>query len=123
MIEVIEDMPEGTFGWKASGKLAREDYAVVVPTLRGAIDRGEKVRMLYQLGPDFHGVEPNAYWEDIKQDVSLGLGHWRSWERTALVTDESWVRHFLGAAGWLVAGELKLFAVAELPAAKQWLAR
>lgn len=37
MVQVIEDMPPGTLGFRVSGRLTREDYAgVLVPPLRHA---------------------------------------------------------------------------------------
>jgi stage II sporulation SpoAA-like protein len=124
VIEVIADMPAGTIGFHASGKLSHGDYVdVLIPPLRAAVERGEKVRMLYQLGPDFHGIEPDAVWDGVKADIGLGIGHLSTWERTALVSDEAWLSHLTDAIAWLVPGEMKTFPLAALDAAKQWLAR
>ena len=61
MVERIEDMPAGTIGFRASGKLTPEDYReVLVPTLRGAVDSGE-VRMLFVLS-DFVPAPSNEVW-------------------------------------------------------------
>jgi len=123
MIEPIADMPPGTLGFFASGKLSRRDYTeVAIPPLRDAIERGEKLRTLYQIGPDFHGVEANAIWEDIKGDVGLGLRHYSSWERMAIVSDADWLHRAGAVFGWLYPGEMRLFGLDELEAAKQWLA-
>ncbi len=47
MVERIEDMPAGTVGFRASGKLTRDDYRQVMePDLRAAADAGE-IRMLF----------------------------------------------------------------------------
>jgi SpoIIAA-like len=51
----------------------------------------------------------------------LGLKHVR-WERAALVTDVDWMRHLSWAFGWLVPGDLRSFAVAELDRAKACVA-
>jgi hypothetical protein len=124
MIEVIEEMPPGTLGFRATGKLSRSDYTdVAIPPLRDAVQRGEKVRMLYQIGPDFHGIEPGAIGQEIKADLGLGIAHLSAWERTALVSDEGWLAHVSGALGWIMPGEYKLFGLAELDAAKEWLVR
>lgn len=122
VIEQIADMPPGTLGFIASGKLSRRDYTdVAIPPLREAIERGEKLRTLYQINPDFHGIEANALWQDIKADVGLGIGHYSSWDRMAVVTDTEWLHRASGVYGWLYPGELRLFGLAELDAAKQWL--
>jgi hypothetical protein len=65
MVERIDEMPAGTIGFRASGKLTPEDYRnVLVPTLREAVDSGE-VRMLFVLS-DFEELEPRAWLEDAK---------------------------------------------------------
>lgn len=49
MIERIDDMPTGTIGFKANGKLTRDDYREILePTLRKAAESGE-IRMLFML--------------------------------------------------------------------------
>jgi SpoIIAA-like len=59
----------------------------------------------------------------LKADLGLGLGHLSAWERMAIVSDESWMRHLMAGFGWMVPGELKLFSLGEMDAAKEWLAR
>ena len=47
VIKVIENMPAGTIGLEASGKVTEEDYRdVLVPTINAATEQG-KVRLLY----------------------------------------------------------------------------
>jgi len=47
MIERIEEMPAGTIGLRASGKLSREDYQQVLePALREGVESGE-LRLLF----------------------------------------------------------------------------
>lgn len=123
MIEPMSDMPPGTLGFIAGGKLGRRDYTeVAIPPLREAIDRGEKLRTLYQINDDFHGIEGNAIWQEVKADVGLGIGHYSSWDRMAIVTDVAWLHKASSIYGFLYPGDLKLFRLSELDAAKQWLA-
>jgi hypothetical protein len=123
MIELIADMPPNTFGFRGSGKFSKDDYTeVLIPPLREAIERGEKMRMLFQIGPDFHGVEADAVWTQAKADLGLGIRHLSAWERIALVTDEEWVGHAIGLVGWLYPCEMRIFSLDELEAAKEWLA-
>jgi hypothetical protein len=57
MIEPIEEMPPGTIGLRAAGKLSREDYREVLePALQEGIESGE-IRLVFSL-TDFHGLEP-----------------------------------------------------------------
>ena len=53
MIERLEDMPEGTIGFRASGHVTGEEYRdILVPPLREQAEAGE-VRIVYAIGPDF----------------------------------------------------------------------
>jgi hypothetical protein len=123
MIEPIADMPPGTFGFRGSGKFSRSDYDdVLIPPLRGAIERGERIRFLFEIAPDFHGIEADAVWEQAKADLGLGVRHQSAWERTAVVSDADWVARAIGLLGWMSPGELRAFPLAELEAAKGWLA-
>ncbi|HVY77123.1 MAG TPA: STAS/SEC14 domain-containing protein [Solirubrobacterales bacterium] len=122
MIEPLEEMPQGTVGFRFSGKVSRADYdAVLVPALEAAFESGE-VRCLCQLGPGFEGYEAAAAWEDAKVGARFGIGHASAWKRTALVTDVDWVRHLSGLFGWMTPGELKLFGLDQLEEAKAWVA-
>ena len=50
VIKVIEDMPAGTIGLEASGKVTEEDYRdVLVPALNAAIERRARCGCMYVL--------------------------------------------------------------------------
>lgn len=122
MVEQISDMPPRTLGFRVSGRLDREDYVqVLVPPLRQAAAAGERVRVLYAIGPGLH-MEPGALWEDIKLELDLGIRHRELWERIAVVTDLDWLWHAFSLFSWMVPGEMHLFHERDLPAAKTWLA-
>jgi hypothetical protein len=122
VIEQLTDMPPGTLGFVASGKLSHDDYTkATIPPLREAIDRGEKLRTLFQINDDFHGIEGNAIWQEVKADVGLGIGHYSSWDKMAIVTDLDWLHKASSIFGFMYPGDMKLFRQAELDAAKQWL--
>jgi hypothetical protein len=121
VVEQISDMPPGTLGFRVSGRLDREDYVqVLVPPLRQAAAAGERVRVLYAIGPGLH-MEPGALWEDIKLELDLGIRHRELWERTAVVTDLDWLWHAFSLFSWMVPGEMHLFHEREVQAAKTWL--
>jgi hypothetical protein len=122
VIAPIEDMPAGTLGFRASGRVSRDDLSVVLPPIREALDRGEKLRLLFEIDPDFDGLAPGAAWKDLKADIELGLGHHAAWERLAVVSDLDWVRRAIGLFSWMAPGELRLFGESELEGAKAWVA-
>ena len=121
MIERIEDMPAGTIGFRASGKLSREDYQdVLEPILREAAEAGE-IRMVFRL-TDFDGVKPGAWYEDVKTGFDLGIGHHSAWKRSAIVTDVDWVGKAFQFFAWMTPGEVKVYGLDEIEEAKRWVA-
>ncbi len=122
MAELIADMPAGALGFRVSGRLTRDDYRdVLVPPLREALDAGERLRVLYAIGPELH-MEPRALLEDFKVEAELGVRHREAWERIAVVTDLDWLWHAFGLFSWMVPGEMRMFHESELDQAKGWLA-
>lgn len=120
MIEPIEGAPEGVIAFRAVGKVEASDYeSVLRPAIeKAAADRG-KVRLVYQLGPDFDSYSPGASWEDMK----LGTAHLSSWERCAVVTDHRLLGDAVRAFGVLMPGEVKVFPDAGLQDALAWAAQ
>jgi SpoIIAA-like len=122
MIEWLEDMPAGTIGFRAVGKLTREDYTEeMIPRLRKAVEAGD-LRAVCVLGPDFHGLDASAMVEDVKSGFELSVGHRSAWTRMALVSDLDWIRKAVHVLGWMAPGELKLFRFDDLEEAKGWVA-
>lgn len=121
MIETIDDVPPGTIGFDASGKLTREDYRnVLEPALRKAAEAGE-IRMLFRL-TDFHGLEPAVWYDDVKTGLGLGIGHHSAWKKSAIVTDVGWVGKAFEFFAWLTPGEVKVFGLDQIDAARSWAA-
>ncbi len=121
MIERIEDMPTGTIGFTASGKLTRDDYREVLePVLRKAAE-SEEIRMLFKL-TNFEGLEPAAWFDDIKTGLGLGIGHHAAWKRSAIVTDVEWVGKAYRMFAWMTPGEVKVYGLNQLAEAKDWVA-
>ena len=119
MIKVIEDMPPGTIGLEAIGRVTDEDYErVLVPAVTAALERKD-VRLLYVLGDEFDSYSAGAVWADTK----LWAGHLTSWQKVAIVSDEDWLENAVKAFGWLMPGEVKVFDDDDLDDAKEWLAR
>jgi SpoIIAA-like len=123
MIERITDMPPGTLGFVLSGDVTREDYRrVLLPPLHDAVGRGDRIRLLVQIGPGFDEFEPGAVLEDFKIEWSLGIRHHDAWERTAIVTDDEWIARGARMFAWLVPGEVRVQPLEEVAEARDWLA-
>ncbi len=122
MIERIDDMPEGTIGFRAAGRVTRDEYRQTLePAMRAAAEASE-VRMLFVVTAEFERFEAGALMEDTKTGVQLGLGHLAAWKRTGLVTDLEWMRNALHFFAWMAPGEVQVFGLDQVDAAKEWVA-
>ena len=121
MIEPLEGMPQGTLGFRASGRVTGEEYRdILLPAMQAAVDAGE-VRMVFQVGPGFEELELGALAQDAKTGLTLGLGNLRAWRRTALVTDGEWITKAFHMFAWMAPGEVKVFGHGELAEARAWV--
>ena len=115
----IDDMPPGTVGFEAIGEVEDDDWEKQVePLLRSEMAEGQKIRLLYLLGPEAREVEGDA----MTADTGFRARFATSFERVAVVSDESWMRPAMRALWFLLPGKAKAFPVAQLADAKAWLA-
>ena len=121
MLRILHDMPPGTVGVEATGRVTDEDYRnVLAPALEGGSqsDTPERsLRLLYVLGDGLDGHSAGTAWEDTK----LWTKHLRDWNRVAIVSDEDWLENAMKAFSWLMPGEVKVFETDEVREAKAWL--
>ena len=121
MIERIEQMPAGTIGLRASGKLSKADYTEVLePALNEGVASGE-LRLLFVL-TDFDGLEASAVSEDFKTGMKAMVRDHSAWKRFALVTDAEWVAKAMHAFAWMIPGEVLIRDLDGLDEAKSWVA-
>ncbi len=117
MLEFIDGLPPDVMAIEASGKVTHEDYRdTLIPKAEAMMDKGP-VRMLYVIGEDFTGFELEALWDDS----AFGLGHWHDFSRIAVVTDHAWRSAMVNMFKPFFHGEARLFRLAQLPAAKDWI--
>ena len=119
MLRPISDMPSGTIGFEAIGEVEDEDWEdQVEPVLRREMADGRKIRLLYLLGPEAREVEGEA----MTADTGFRTRYATSFDRVAVVSDESWMRPAMRGLSFMLPGKARAFPVAELEAAKAWLA-
>ncbi|GMQ84536.1 MAG: STAS/SEC14 domain-containing protein [Acidimicrobiia bacterium] len=117
MIKMMDNLPDNVIGFEAVGEVDAGDYKTTLdPAVDAALLSNDKLRLIYLLGDQFDGYTGGAMWEDTK----LGIGNWGAWEKIALVTDKDWVDDALKFLGWMVPGEIKVYATADVEAAKRW---
>lgn len=118
MIEQMDNMPAGTLGFIAHGKVTADDYAsVIIPDIEAAFQVNARLRLLYVIASDFTGFEPGAMWDDAR----IGYRHFLGWDRAALVCDVPWLRNLVRATGFLIPAKFRLFHLAELDQAREWV--
>jgi SpoIIAA-like len=118
MIRLLDGFPEATVAVACEGHVTREDYEkILIPRVNAALARHDKVRIYYEVGPSFSGIDVGAVWEDAKVGFEL-LSHW---ERMALVTDVAWIRLAVGAFRFVMPGKLRVFDMAQADAARSWI--
>ena len=90
---------------------------MLVPKPEAMMAKGP-IKMLYVISKDFAGFELEALWDD----GAFGLRHWHDFSLIAVVADHAWMRAMVSMFKPLFHGNVRLFGLAELPAAKDWIA-
>jgi len=118
MITLIEDLPEATIGFVLRGEVSGNDVeSVVLPAIERAFDQHERIKALLVFDDDFSGSTLEAAWDD----TTLGLRHWDGFERLAVVSDVTWLRHALRAISLLLPYPVRLFDSDAQDQAERWL--
>ena len=118
MFKFIEGLPQDVMAIEATGKVTHDDYRnMLVPKAEAMMAKGP-IKMLYVIGKDFAGFELEALWDD----GAFGLRHWHDFSHIAVVTDHAWMRAIVSMFKPFFHGDVRLFGLAELPAAKDWIA-
>lgn len=117
MFKFIEGLPPDVLAIEASGKVTHEDYRdTLAPRAEAMMAKGP-IRMLYVIGGEFTGFALEALWDD----GALGLKHWNAFRRIAVVTDHAWIKASVGMFKPFFPAEVRLFDLAELPTAEDWI--
>jgi hypothetical protein len=120
MIELLKGFPENVVALRCKGRVTKGDYdTVLVPAVEKALKAHEKVRLYYEAGPEFGGIDPAAAWEDFK----VGMEHFARWQRVAVVTDVDWIRHTMQIFSFIMPGDMRVFPLTEAEQARDWIVR
>ncbi len=88
MIEMMKGLPDNVVGIVAKERVTRKDYLeVVIPAIEKALKQNATLRLYYELGSQYTGIDLGAEWEDFK----IGMEHLSRWERAAVLTDVAWI--------------------------------
>ncbi len=118
MFQTIDGMPGTVIAVRAVGRVTADDYrTVLTPAIDRATTDGRKARLYLELGEGFDGYDPSA----LLADTTVGMGHFTSFERIAVVTDTDWVRHAIHLFGPLIPGDVRVYRVDETDDARRWI--
>ncbi|MCA9720557.1 MAG: STAS/SEC14 domain-containing protein [Myxococcales bacterium] len=118
MLETIDNLPEGIIGVKAEHVVTRKDYErVLEPLLERARADGQRVRFLYQFGPEFERFSGSGAWEDFR----FGIHSLRQLEGCAIVSDLGWIRESTRFIRFFMPCAVQVYRNEELEHAVEWL--
>lgn len=118
MFKFIEGLPPDVMAIEATGRVTNEDYCnTLIPRAEAMMAKGP-IRILYVIGKEFTGFELEALWDDSV----FGFKHWHDFSHIALVTDHVWLSAIVSMFKPFFHGEVRLFRLSELHAAKDWIA-
>ena len=119
MMDLMQNLPDHVVGIIASGEVTANDYETfLVPAIEAKLVGQGKLRILYQLGPEFKGFTSGAMWDDLK----LGVAHLTAWEKVAVVTDVDWISNATRLFGFAMPCPVKVFSNKEIADATRWVA-
>ena len=106
MLKIIKGMPDNVVAVSAGGKVTGDDYEkVLVPLIEEKLKGHEKIRMLYELGPEYSSFTAEAMWDDAK----VGIRHLTAFEKVAVVSDVSWIVNATKIFSFMMPCQIRVF--------------
>ncbi len=119
MIEQMTDMPENVVGFRATGKVTKNEFdRILIPAVDALADRAGELRYLFVLDTDVSNMSIGAWYDDML----VGAKHLLQWKKIAIVTDQPNVNKVTEIAAHVMPGEVRAYKIAELEVARNWLA-
>jgi hypothetical protein len=119
MINITAGTPDNLVIAVGHGKITGQDYEHnLIPAIEAVLKTHRKVRLLYQLGEDFHGFSAGAIWDDSK----LGFRHHAEFEAVAVVTNVTWIKDTVKLFAFFMRCPVKVFSNEEFDQARDWVA-
>jgi hypothetical protein len=118
--EPIDGLPRDVVAIRAVGVITAQDYRdMLVPLVEEKLKEHDKLKCLFVLGDEFDTYTGSGAWADAK----FGIDLLRDFTRVAVVTDVAWIARALRLFGPLMPYDFKVFPMAELEEAKDWIKR
>ncbi|MXO58225.1 hypothetical protein GRI89_01520 [Altererythrobacter salegens] len=118
--EEIDGFPGDVIALRAVGVITGDDYRdTLVPLIEERLRTHEKLKCLIVLGEEYATYTGDAAWADMR----LGLSHWNTFTRVALVTDIGWVAKASRLFSPVIPLEIEVFGLNALDEARSWITR
>jgi len=118
MFTRIDNLPAGFVGVVASGQVTSDDrLKILEPSIDGAVGTAGRVRLLYVAGPDFAGYDRGGLYDD----AVFGTRHFADFDKIAFVGEDGPYSRAVRAMKGLMPAHLRIFAISEIAAAREWL--
>ncbi len=118
MIEQLQGFTGNVIAFAGRGQVTKADYvSILVPAVEKALAGHERLRLYYEVGSDFAGIDADAIVEDFK----IGMQYLTRWERIAVVTDVAWIAHAVSLFSFLMPGAMKVYAMKDADQARSWI--
>ena len=119
MVQILNDLPPHVIGFRATGKVTKDDYEnILMPAVDAHSKKFDKINFLLWVDTDVSNYTFGA-WVD---DALVGLKHFTHWHKVAIISHYDIIKKITNIFGHLVPGIYKGFQVTELEAAKKWVA-
>ena len=116
MIQILEQIQENIVATKASEKLTTKDYEKLLPLLKNALKKHDKIRWYFEM-ENFEGWELKAFWKDVKFDIK----HASDFEKIAMVGDKQWEKWMTELMKPFTSAEIKFFELSEKEKGLTWI--
>ena len=115
MITKLDGSAGNVLGFKISGTVKKDDYAILVPEVEALVAKEDGVRLLLDM-TGFKWEAINAWGADMK----FGHNYRKKITKMALVGDKRWEKWLAKVAAPFYAEEAKYFSSAEMDDAWAW---
>lgn len=120
MVELLNDFPPYVAAYKATGQVSKEEYEnVVMEKINQVAAQYGKINFLVLMATDVSDYSFGSLVDYVK----MTFGHFKDWNRLAVVSDAQWVNKVYESLGGLVYGEVKSFKINEYDEARQWISQ
>lgn len=116
MIMITTDPSNNIIYTICSSKLSKDDMEQLMPMARQKIETYGNIRWYFEM-KDFSGWEIDAFWEDLKFDLT----HANDYEKIAMVGEKSWQEWMTKFMTPFTKADVQYFDFSDRDEAKEWI--